>query len=471
METPNAIHWFRQDLRLNDNPALFAAAKQGRILPIYIFDDETNQSMGAASRVWLYYSLQSLNQSLEGKLAIYRGSAKDILQQLVKTYKISDIYWNKCIEPAFLTRDAKIIEEISCKIHEYNGSLLWDPKTIKTNNGGIYRVFTPFYNNGCLNAVFPRKPLPIPELTLTHDASHSFSLDSLALLPEHLWYQNVISHWKIGEDAAQEQLKTFLHQGLNHYSTGRDIPSSNAVSKLSPYLHFGEISPNILWYDALNTDLPEKEIQNFCRQLGWREFSYYMLYHQPHLPTHNLQSKFDNFSWHYDPQILKAWQKGKTGIPFVDAAMRQLWQEGYIHNRARMVAGSFLVKNLRMHWKNGLEWFNHCLFDADLANNSAGWQWVAGTGIDAAPYFRIFNPVLQGQKFDPEGLYTRKYIPELKYLPKKYLFCPWQAPSHILQQAKIELGRTYPLPIVNLQSSRTQALQAYQDINYKAYDI
>lgn len=464
MEQSIVIHWFRQDLRLEDNPALTEAANQGAVLPIYIFDDETDQHMGAASRVWLHHSLQSLNESLEGKLAIYQGDAKDILQKLIQTYKISDIYWNKCYEPAFLKRDAEIQKTITCNIHEYNGALLWNPDKIKTNNGKIYHVFTPFYNNGCLQAPFPRKPLAAPKLKLTNDTHYSTSLDKLALLPKHPWYKETLSHWDIGEAAAQNQLNTFLRQGLKNYDMGRDIPASNAVSKLSPYLRFGEISPNIVWYKTLDAEVHEKEIKSFCRQLGWREFAYYMLYHHPYLPKENLQTKFNNFSWDHNPQALRAWQKGETGIPFVDAAMRQLWQEGYMHNRVRMVVGSFLVKNLRIHWRHGLAWFDHCLFDADLASNSASWQWVAGTGIDAAPYFRIFNPVLQGQKFDPEGLYTRKFVPELKYLPNKYLFCPWEAPPHILQKANIDLGTTYPLPAIDLKSSRNQALQAYKEI-------
>lgn len=464
MENTSVIHWFRQDLRLNDNPALLEAAKQGNLLPIYIFDDETDQSMGEASRVWLHYSLQSLNKFLQGKLAIYRGEAKDILLKLSQRYNISAIHWNKCYEPAFLARDAEIIKTASCKIHEYNGSLLWDPKAITKNDGGIYRVFTPFYNNGCLRASFPRRPFAAPKAQYICDELDSIPLDALELLPKHSWYKSTISHWKIGENAAQKQLKTFLNQGLKDYDIKRDIPSADAVSCLSPYLHFGEISPNSIWHGAFDSNIHEKQIYSFCRQLGWREFSYYMLYHHPHLPTQNLQTKFDNFSWHHNPHTLQAWQQGQTGIPFVDAAMRQLWQEGYIHNRARMASGSFLVKNLRIHWKHGLDWFNQCLFDADLANNSAGWQWVAGTGIDAAPYFRIFNPMLQGQKFDPHGVYTRKYVPELALLSDKYLFCPWKAPEQVLQEAKIALGKSYPFPIIDLQSSRAQALQAYQDI-------
>ena len=267
--------------------------------------------------------------------------------------------------------------------------------------------------------------------------------------------------WVVGEKAAHQHLARFLQEGLPYYKGGRDFPARPYVSRLSPYLHFGEISPHAVWH-ALQKEKDEENVSHFQRELGWREFSYSLLYAFPELPSKNFQAKFDRFPWKKDPQKLKAWQKGQTGIPFVDAAMRELWQTGYMHNRARMVVASFLVKNLLIHWHEGEAWFWDCLVDADLANNSASWQWVAGCGADAAPYFRIFNPVTQGEKFDPDGAYICRYVPELKNLPPPYLFSPWTAPEQVLEKAGVELGKHYPHPIVDLKKSREEALKAFR---------
>jgi len=271
--------------------------------------------------------------------------------------------------------------------------------------------------------------------------------------------------WDVGEEAAQKKLSEFLDSGLLGYKEKRSYPYKPNVSRLSPYLHFGEISPNQVWYSVQTKSLTEyctKDAEHFLSELGWREFSYYLLYHFPELPRKNFQDKFDRFPWQYNDAFLKAWQKGQTGYPFIDAGMRELWQTGYMHNRVRMVVASFLVKNLLLHWHHGEDWFWDCLLDADLANNSASWQWVAGSGVDAAPYFRIFNPVTQGEKFDPDGHYTRHFVPELNKLPNKFLFKPWEASDDILRAAGVILGQTYPRPIVNLQHSRNQAIQAYK---------
>lgn len=269
--------------------------------------------------------------------------------------------------------------------------------------------------------------------------------------------------WHIGEKAASKKLSNFLEHGLLGYKEGRNQPASKHVSHLSPHLHFGEISPNQVWQEAQKTRSPRfaTDLNHFLSELGWREFSYNLLFHVPNLPWKNFQKKFDSFPWQYNPKALKAWQRGQTGYPLVDAGMRELWQTGYMHNRVRMVAASFLVKNLLMHWHHGESWFWDCLVDADLANNSASWQWVAGSGADAAPYFRIFNPVTQGEKFDPDGIYTRALVPELGRLPSKYLFSPWKATDTVLKQAGVKLGVTYPKPIVDLAFSRERALDAY----------
>jgi deoxyribodipyrimidine photo-lyase len=463
------LHWFRQDLRLSDNPALFKAAKHGQVLPIYILDDESADAyaMGAASRWWLHHSLTALNVSLQGKLSVYRGQAKEVLSHLLTAYNVTAIYWNRCYEPWRMQRDSEIkalFRTQGIEVHSDNGSLLWEPWNVLKADATPYKVFTPFYRNGCLQAEPPRLPLSIPEnLSLLQDTSHSMTIDSLGLLPKLSWDKKLASHWDIGERAAQARLEQFLEQGLNHYKEGRNFPAKPYVSRLSPHVHFGEISPNQAWYAAKSFG-DNNHIDHFCSELGWREFSYSQLYYFPDLPHKNLQSKFDAFPWKQDAQRLSAWQHGQTGIPMVDAGMRELWQTGVMHNRVRMIVGSFLVKNLLLDWRHGERWFWDCLVDADLASNSASWQWIAGCGADAAPYFRIFNPVTQGQKFDADGEYVRRFLPELNNLPLRYLFSPWEAPAEILKNSGIQLGKDYPNPMVDLKLSRQDALTAFASL-------
>jgi len=309
-------------------------------------------------------------------------------------------------------------------------------------------------------------PLPKPPNLYLADYNNFTKIEDLKLLPEISWYNKLEEHWSIGEEGALQRFTNFFNEGLDDYKEGRNFPSRLNVSRLSAHLHFGEISPNYLWHKIKSQELVKYNVNNetFCSELGWREFSYYLLYHFPMLPNKNLNNKFDSFPWQHNLQLLTSWQKGETGIPIVDAGMRELWQTGYIHNRVRMIVGSLLVKNLRVHWQHGENWFWDCLVDADLANNSASWQWIAGCGADAAPYFRIFNPVLQGEKFDTNGQYTRKFVPELKLLPDKYLFKPWEAPDIILNYAGITLGKNYPKPIINLNQSRINALEAYKSL-------
>jgi deoxyribodipyrimidine photo-lyase len=325
-------------------------------------------------------------------------------------------------------------------------------------------VFTPYYKNGCLQAEEPRKPMLRPkEMTLADAKEGTLSIDALALLPEVRWDRSLEPHWQIGERGAHAALHTFLERGIQDYRQKRDFPALKKVSRLSPHLHWGEISPHQVWYAAACAGLPE-DVEHFRREIAWREFSHYLLYHFPSLPTDNFNRRFDQFPWNDDRGLLSRWQQGNTGIPIVDAGMRELWQTGYMHNRIRMITASFLTKNLLLHWHHGQSWFSDCLVDADLANNSAGWQWVAGCGADAAPYFRIFNPVTQGKKFDPDGEYTRRYVPELSRMPIQYLFDPWEAPAEVLDRAGIALGDTYPNPVVDLKASRERALSAYQQI-------
>ena len=462
------VHWFRQDLRLSDNPALLKAVANGKVLPIYILDDESagEYATGGASRWWLYQSLASLNQTLDSKLNLYRGDAARVLQDITKRYPVKAVYWNRCYEPWRMQRDARIKEMLKAQridVESFNGSLLREPWEVHKEDGSPYRVFTPFFKKAYLHATGLRQPLPVPSRSDWMRDDATLMLDDLRLLPRIRWDKQFEPHWHIGEKAAQDRLRAFLEEGISHYKEGRNFPAKPYVSRLSPHLHFGEISPHQVWY-AIRAQGDDANIENFCSELGWREFSHHLLYHFPELPRENLQAKFNSFPWHHDHQKLKSWQQGQTGYPIVDAGMRELWQTGYMHNRVRMIVGSFLVKNLLLDWRLGEQWFWDCLVDADLANNSASWQWVAGCGADAAPYFRIFNPITQGQKFDAEGVYTRRFVPELKHLPDKYLFCPWTAPEALLSKAGIALGKTYPLPIVDIAQSRALALAAFAEL-------
>jgi len=465
------IMWFRQDLRLTDNPALSHAVEQGTIIPIYILDDENagDRKMGAASRWWLHYSLTDLNNSLRDHLQFLKGDAFEIIKEIVNNNDVEGIYWNRCYEPWRIKRDKKIkewLKEKDMQTESFNGSLLWEPwdKQIYKDDGTPYRVFTPFYRKGCLKADTPRKPLDRPDRIDYGDINLSgVKLEELNLLPEIQWDTQMKKEWHIGEEGARNRLVEFIENGLSDYKDGRNFPAQQNVSRLSPHLHWGEISPNQVWC-AAQREGENKNTDHFMSELGWREFSYSLLYHFPDIDTENLQDKFDNFPWKDNKDKLKAWQKGQTGYPIVDAGMRELWQTGYMHNRVRMIVGSFLVKNLLIHWHHGEQWFWDCLVDADAASNTASWQWVAGTGADAAPYFRIFNPITQGEKFDKAGEYTRKYVPELKHIPDKYLFKPWEAPDDILKEANIKLGEDYPEPIVDVKASRERALEAFESL-------
>ena len=470
MKKGTAIHWFRQDLRLSDNPALDSAAQYETLIPIYILDEVNSGEfkMGAASKWWLHQSLTKLNESLDGKLLVYQGNPHEILNKLIEEQEVSYVTWNRCYEPWRIDRDKEIkrnFEDNNVAVESFSASLLWEPWTISKDDGTPYRVFTPFYKKGCLNSEEPR--LPAGKVDLSNLYSEDLSSDSITdlnLLPTIKWYKSFEEEWNPGEIGAEQNLNSFLDSGLLNYKEGRNFPSQEFVSRLSPHLHFGEISPNEVWYRAKTKEGIsgiEKSLAHFHSELGWREFSYYLLYHFPDLPNKNFQEKFDIFPWQENEEFLALWQKGNTGYPIVDAGMRELWQTGYMHNRLRMIVGSFLVKNLLIDWRFGERWFWDCLVDADLASNSASWQWVAGSGADAAPYFRIFNPITQGLKFDPEGEYTKKYVPELRDLPNKYLFSPWEAPENILADAGIELGKNYPKPMVDLKLSRETALEAF----------
>ncbi len=468
MDNKTCLFWFRQDLRLSDNPGLSAASKYGTVIPVYILDNTAPKqfTLGGASKWWLHHSLSDLNNSLDKKLNRYHGNPDALLCEIIKKHKVSAVFWNTCYEPWQLKRDKKIkktLDSLGVEGRTFNASLLWEPWEVLKKDGTPYKVFTPFYQRGCLNAPAPSAPLSKPrKLRLKKDPG-SCALKALNLLPTQSWGKKLEAHWHVGEAAARKKLTLFLNKQLSGYTQNRDYPHQAGTSQLSPYLHFGEISPRQIWHAThLKAGAHRQESAGFLRQLAWREFSYYLLYHFPTLPIKNFQAKFDRFQWKHRARDLNAWQKGQTGIPLVDAGMRELWQTGYMHNRVRMVVASFLIKNLLIHWRRGEDWFWDCLVDADLANNSASWQWVAGSGADAAPFFRIFNPVRQGEKFDPDGEYTRRFVPELTPLPNKYLFKPWEAPEAVLAECGIVLGKTYPKPIVDLDASRKQALAIYR---------
>ncbi len=498
---PVSIFWFRQDLRLADNPGLTRAARAGKVLAIYILEPTPFSSpepagtspcggtapdgaagglhhaalaptaMGAAARVWTHHSLAALNTALGGKLNVYKGEPAQIIGDLVRAHAVSSVFWSRCYEPWRIARDQTLkagLKALGVPCESVNASLLWEPWEVLKSDRTPYKVFTPFYRKGCLHAAPPRPPLPVPEnLALVKDPA-ALDLGALNLLPKTRWDNPLASHWEISEKGAQARLADFLESGLEGYKTGRDFPARNHASRLSPYLHSGEISPHQVWHavhtcaqSAIPAHAQSADSDHFCAELGWREFSYSLLYHFPALAHANWQPKFDAFPWRQDPAALQLWQQGQTGYPLVDAGMRELWQTGYMHNRIRMVVASFLVKNLLIDWRHGARWFWECLVDADLANNSASWQWVAGSGADAAPYFRVFNPVSQGQKFDETGAYTRRFVPELARVPDKYLFAPWQAPADILAKAGVVLGQTYPAPMVDAAYSRARALAAF----------
>jgi deoxyribodipyrimidine photo-lyase len=472
-----AIFWFRQDLRISDNPALTKSLSFDKVLPIYILDDINSKdyAMGAASRWWLHNSLASLKKNLKNSLSLYIGDPLEILKELTIKFNVDSIFWNRTYEPWRIKRDkiikSKFLDE-GINIETFNASLLWEPWDILKSDGTPYKVFTPFFRRGCLNAPEPRKPLAAPKLkSLIFDDKSSSSLEDLSLIPKIKWYSEMDSLWKPGEQGAREKLDYFIENGLSGYKEGRNFPSKNNVSQLSPYMHYGEISPNQVWHKAQlkrNVSEIKNDLEHFLSELGWREFSYNLLYHFPSLPKENLQKKFDKFPWTDNMALFDKWKKGITGYPIVDAGMRELWQTGYMHNRVRMIVGSFLVKNLLLDWRKGERWFWDCLIDADLASNSASWQWVAGSGADAAPYFRIFNPVTQGNRFDPDGDYIRKYVPELDNLPNKFISSPWEAPMEVLESSNVILGVNYPYPIVNLKESREKALSAFSTVRIKS---
>lgn len=473
-----SLVWFRQDLRLLDNPALSAAiARGGPVVACYVLDDETPGAWapGGASRWWLDKSLKSLAADLEGlniQLVLRRGRADAVIPALMDEAKADAVFWNRVYEPFAIDRDKTLKASLGDKgygVESFKAAMLFEPWEIQTNAGGPYRVFTKYWKSCLERAGEIGAPLEKPaKVSAKAPKLKGDRVEDWGLHPTKPdWSSGLAAFWSPGEAGAHERLEAFLKTGLKDYGTDRDRPDLDGTSRLSPHLHYGEISPRMVWHrtdlywSAEGSGSPDG-LNKYVAELGWREFSLNLLYHFPKIVTENLQEKFDHFPWREDEAALKAWQRGQTGYPIVDAGMRQLYETGWMHNRVRMIVGSFLVKHLLLDWREGEKWFWDTLVDADLASNSASWQWVAGCGADAAPYFRIFNPILQGEKFDPDGVYIRKWVKELDDLPTKYLNQPWTAPNNVLQRSNVVLGETYPHPIVDHKEARGRALEAFE---------
>lgn len=466
-----AIVWFRQDLRCRSNPALAEACTNHQfIIPLYIYDPK---SIGAAQNWWLHYSLLALEKELKKlnlNLCLQQGQALSVLKELIKMHGVDAIYWNRCYEPDAIQRDKVIKQELKTQaldVNSFNGSLLNEPWTVKNKSDNYFKVFTPFWKQAMQQIVLPEiAALNHACKTPLVASEHLADWNLLPVKPN--WAKGFTPFWEPGELGAAKKLNFFIEQHLQGYKEKRNEPDKMATSRLSPHLHFGEISPWDIWRaieaEKMHAGCDLRSAEHFLAELGWREFSYYLLYHFPNLPSKNFRQEFDAFPWQEDRELLKLWQKGITGFPIVDAGMRELWHTGYMHNRVRMIVASFLIKDLFIDWRDGAEWFYNTLLDADLASNSASWQWVAGTGADSAPYFRIFNPTLQGEKFDPQGEYIKRWVPELAQVAPKWIHKPWEAPQ---QSLPITLGKEYPHPIVDHAIARKIALQHYQNIKHR----
>jgi deoxyribodipyrimidine photo-lyase len=465
------IVWFRRDLRVADNPALVRALEDADFLvPVFIHapEEEAPWAPGAASRWWLHHSLSALQDQLRrqrSELIIRRGPSAEALLALAKATGARTVYWNRLYEPAARQRDSRIkhiLRDAGIRAESFNGALLAEPWEVLGSNGP-YKVFTPYWK-ACLRRHTPADPLPAPRsLRPPPGWPDGEPLAALGLLPRIRWYTGLAGAWTPGLQGAGGELRRFLGKALDDYPRQRDYPAVAGTSRLSPHLHFGELSARQVWHDVRAAGGGEHGAEAYLRQLGWRDFGHQLLYHFPRTTDQPFREDFAEFPWRQqDEPLYRAWIHGQTGIPLVDAGMRELWATGFVHNRVRMNVASFLTKNARLHWLSGARWFWDTLVDADLANNTLGWQWTAGCGADAAPYFRIFNPVRQGERFDPHGTYVKRWIPELKRVPDRYVHAPWSAPPDVLSDAGIELARDYPYPVLDLKQTRAQALEAYQ---------
>ncbi len=461
--------WFRRDLRLVDNPALAWAAGTGQpVVPFFVLDEEAGDTaLGGASRWWLHGSLKALAKALEeqgSRLVLRGGRAEAAVAALIAETGCSAVVWNRLYEPEAVARDRRIkVECRNCGVEarSFNAALLIEPWDIRTGGGSGYRVFTPFWRR-CLEHGFEAPGGGVPHLPAPRTWPASDRLEDWGLRPRTPdWAAGLRETWRPGEAAARERLDRFLRGAVGRYGEGRDRPGGPGTSMLSPHLRFGEIGPRQV-AAAIGSMEPGAGSDAFLRELGWREFAHHLLFHNPDMERENMRPAFDRMAWRDDPAGLERWQRGRTGYPLVDAGMRELWTTGWMHNRVRMVAASFLTRHLLIDWRAGAAWFVDTLVDGDRASNSAGWQWVAGSGVDAAPYYRIFNPVAQSRRFDGEGRYLRRWLPELAALPDAYVHAPWTAPTEVLEDAGVSLGETWPTPIVDHAVARARALEAWR---------
>jgi deoxyribodipyrimidine photo-lyase len=474
------IHWLRNDLRLTDNAALSAAVDSGLpVLPVYVLDDGVagTWKAGGASRWWLHHSLASLDADLRrrgSRLIVRRGSTLDHLRDVARQSGAGAVFASRAYEPWAVGLETDVRDGLAADgiaLRRFGGALLVEPEAVRTKGGTPFSVFTPFWR-AVLAGPVPRAPRPAPTaLAAPGRWPASLRLGDLGLLPTKPdWSGGIAAAWRPGEAGARARLDRFVSEALPGYGTLRDRPDLEATSRLSPHLHFGEISPASCWHGASAAAAAQGSgaaggLEVFLKELGWREFSYHLLTQRPDLPEEPFKATFKAFPWRDDPRLQSAWRRGRTGYPIVDAGMRELWATGWMHNRVRMIVASFLIKHLLQPWQVGEAWFWDTLVDADLASNAASWQWVAGSGADAAPYFRIFNPIAQGEKFDPEGGYVRRWVPELAGLGREHLHAPWQAPAEALAAAGVVLGKTYPQPVVDHMAARERALAAYAQIS------
>jgi deoxyribodipyrimidine photo-lyase len=478
-ETAPILVWLRDDLRLDDNPALAEACDTGRpVVVLFILEDEGPRPLGGAHRWWLHHSLTAFGKAIEAlgaALTLRRGSAAQIVPAVLDEAGATALWFNRRYEEAAVARDddiAAALEDID--VQRFRAHILHDPSAVKTKTGNSYRVYTPFWKTLSASGE-PREPLDPPRriTPLAGKAPRSDTLASWTLLPTRPdWSGGLAEAWTPGEAAARKSFEAFCQERLKGYDEGRDLPAEDATSRMSPHLRFGEISPFRLWHMAQEAasprQVPAGDLERYEKELVWRDFNYHLLTHFGRLDSRNIDARFDAFPWREAPAELKAWQRGQTGYPLVDAAMRQLWQTGWMHNRMRMVTASFLAKHLLIDWREGEQWFWDTLVDGDPASNASQWQWVAGSGADAQPFFRIFNPMTQSRKFDPAGAYIRRFVPELADLSDKAIHAPWEADAATLEKAGVTLGRTYPKPIVDHAVARERALGAFKEMQGEA---
>jgi len=480
MATDTTILWFRQDLRLDDNPALIEAKRRGgSIVPVFIWapEEEDEWPAGGASRWWLHHSLVALDGSLRRhglRLIIRSGPSEEAILKLVAETGATGVLWNRRYEPASIARDISVKERLrrdGLDADSMNAALLYEPWTVRTKSNTPFKVFTPFWK-ACGISGDPREPESAPSLKGRAPQAWpaSTTVDDLRLLPTIPWDAGLDASWTPGELGAVSLLARFVAEAIADYAEGRDRPGEPLTSRLSPHLHWGEISPRRIWHTvhaalAGGGKSERRSAEKYLAEIGWREFAHHLIFHFPETATEPLRPEFAQFPWRDDDAALRAWQRGRTGYPLVDAGMRELWHTGWMHNRVRMVAASFLVKHLLLPWQAGAAWFWDTLVDADLASNTLGWQWTAGCGADAAPYFRIFNPVTQGERFDAEAAYVRRWVPEIASLPNSVIHNPWEATTRQLDDAGVVLGETYPRPIVDHKEARRRALAALASLS------